>query len=88
MEIDINTLIGVAGLIVAGGGVYAAIAWQKIKTGFGLFVQMFNQDNELLNAMNVALMDDKITEEEFRVIYNEFQDSYKATLQLVQYFKQ
>lgn len=88
MDIDINTLIGVAGLIVAGGGVYAAIAWQKIKTGFGLFVQMFNQDNELLNAMNVALMDDKITEEEFRVIYNEFQDSYKATLQLVQYFKQ
>ena len=88
MDVDINTLIGVAGLIVAGGGVYAAIAWQKIKTGFGLFVQMFNQDNELLNAMNVALMDDKITEEEFRVIYNEFQDSYKATLQLIQNFKQ
>ena len=30
MDIDINTLIGVAGLIVAGSGVYAAIAWQKI----------------------------------------------------------
>lgn len=88
MDVDVNSIIGLAGLIVAGGGVYAAIAWQKIKTGFGLFVQMFNQDNELLNAMNVALMDDKITEEEFRVIYNEFQDSYKATLQLVQYFKQ
>lgn len=87
MDIDINTLIGVAGLIVAGSGVYAAIAWQKIKTGFGLFVQMFNQDAELLNAMNVALMDDKITEEEFKVIYKEFQDSYKATMQLIQNFK-
>jgi len=87
MDVDINTLIGVAGLIVAGSGVYAAIAWQKIKTAFGLFVQMFNQDNELLNAMNVALMDDKITEEEFVVIYKEFQDSYKATMQLIQNFK-
>lgn len=88
MDVDINQIVAVLGIVSVGFGVYAAIAWQKIKTGFGLFVQMFNQDNELLNAMNVALMDDKITEEEFRVIYNEFQDSYKATLQLVQYFKQ
>ena len=48
---------------------------------------MFNQDAELLNAMNVALMDDKITDEEFVVIYKEFQDSYKATMQLIQNFK-
>ena len=88
MDVDINSIIGLAGLVVAGGGVWAAVAWARVKAGFGLFVQMFNQDNELLNAMNVALMDDKIAEEEFKVIYKEFQDSYKATMQLVQYFKQ
>lgn len=87
MDVDVNTLIGVIGLVVAGGGLYAAIAWQKIKTGFDLFTQMFNQDNELLNAVNVAIADDKITEEEFAVIYKEFQDSYKATMALIQTFR-
>ena len=37
MEIDVNTMIGVLGLLIAGSGVYAAIAWQRIKTAFGLF---------------------------------------------------
>ena len=88
MDIDVNSLIGVLGLLAAGSGVYAAVAWQKIKTGFALFVAMFNQDNELLNAVNLAIADDKVTEEEFRVIYKEFQDSYRATMELVRNFKQ
>jgi len=88
MDVDINTLIGVIGIVFAGFGVYATVAWQKIKVGFGLFAAMFNQDNELINAVNVALADDKVTEEEFRVIFKEFQDSYKATLDLIQQFKQ
>lgn len=87
MEIDVNTMIGVLVLLIAGSGVYAAIAWQRIKTAFGLFVAMFNQDNDLLNAVNLAIADDKITEEEFRVIYKEFQDSYKATMELIQQFR-
>ena len=87
MEIDVNTMIGVLGLLVAGSGVYAAIAWQRIKTAFGLFVAMFNQDNDLLNAVNLAIADDKITEEEFRAIYKEFHDSYKATMELIQQFR-
>lgn len=87
MDVDVNTMIGVLGLLIAGSGVYAAIAWQRIKTAFGLFVAMFNQDNDLLNAVNLAIADDKITEEEFRVIYKEFQDSYKATMELIQQFR-
>ena len=87
MDVDINQVIAVLGIISVAGGVYAAIAWQKIKTGFGMFVAMFNQDNELLNAVNVALADDKITEDEFQVIYKEFQDSYKATMDLINQFR-
>jgi hypothetical protein len=88
MDVDVNQVISVIGLISVVGGVYAALAYQRIKTGFGLFVAMFNQDAELLNAVNVALADDKITEEEFGVIYKEFQDSAKATQALLQNFKQ
>jgi len=88
MDIDINQIIAVLGIVSVVGGVWAALAYEKIKTGFGLFVAMFNQDNELLNAVNVALADDKITDEEFRVIYKEFQDSAKATRELIQNFKQ
>jgi len=87
MDIDINQIIAVLGIVSVVGGVWAAIAYERIKTGFGLFVAMFNQDNELLQCVNTAIADDKITEEEFKVIYAKFQDSYKATQQLIQNFK-
>ena len=88
MDVDVNQIVGVIGLVSVIGGVWAALAYQKIKVGFDLFVQMFNQDAELLNAETVALADDKITEEEFKVIYAKFQDSATATKQLIQNFKQ
>lgn len=88
MDVDINTLIGVIGIVFAGFGVYATVAWQKVKTGLNLFTQMFNQDAELLNAVNVALQDDKVTEAEFRLIFEKFQNSAKATRELLQQFKQ
>lgn len=83
MDVDINQILGVITILSVVGGGIASFYWGRLKGAFSLFVEMWVQDGELLQKVKRALDDDLVTQEEFKEIFKEFEDSRAATLALL-----
>jgi uncharacterized membrane protein YciS (DUF1049 family) len=73
MELDINTILTVLALLFTMmlGWVVGNQQYQKVKKALDAFTQMMKEVND-------ALYDDKVTEEEFRKIWEKAKGFYAA----------
>ena len=73
MEFDISTIVSILALVATMviGWVIGTAPYQKFKKSFDAFSQ-------LMNEVNVALYDDKVTEEEFRKVWEKAKGFYEA----------
>lgn len=73
MEFDINTILTILALLFTMilGWVVSNVQYQKFKKAFDAF-------SSLMNEVNTALYDDKVTEEEFRKVWEKAKGFYEA----------
>lgn len=71
-------LLGGIGLVISWilGSHYTS--WNKAKEILRLIEQSATQMSELMKTVNDALYDDKVTEEEFRMMYKELEETIVA----------
>jgi ABC-type glycerol-3-phosphate transport system permease component len=73
MDIDINTVLTILSLLftMVLGWIIGTAPYQKFKKSFDAFSQ-------LMNEVNMALYDDKVTEDEFRKVWEKAKGFYEA----------
>jgi uncharacterized ion transporter superfamily protein YfcC len=73
MSLDINTILTILALLftMALGWIVGNAQYQKFKKAFDTFSMMITE-------VNTALYDDKVTEEEFRKIWERAKGFYEA----------
>lgn len=73
MQIDLDTLMSIAALLIT-----MVIGWAIGNAQYVKMKESLDKFSQLVNEVNAALYDDKITEEEFRRIWEKAKGFYEA----------
>lgn len=73
MEFDINTILTILALLFT-----MIIGWVVGNRNYQKFKDSLDKFTQLVNEVNIALYDDKVSEEEFRKVWEKMKGFYEA----------